>query len=452
MKKKVFIGRMDKNGKRFLVLRFAYDLPLINRIRSLPGAFWDKSSKAWLLHDTTHSITLLYEIEDTILIFTETATGISPDQRIKHPDSQNQFRVVRAADRQLRILFQYNDQIIKLIKTFPQAWYDAKNRWWTIPDSEKIRGELKRHVTGLGINYSEFDELAERRVIPKTPKSLIPNYRSCPHEYRDMLQRKRYSPATIKSYTALFEEFQNHFPHLSLQELGQEHIRQFIDYLVAERKVSKSYQNQSINAIKFWYEKVLRGPRQIYQVERPRKQTKLPVVLSEGEVASILRSSENLKHRAMLTLCYSAGLRVSELLALKPVDIDSQRMLIHIKSAKGDKDRYTLLSHKALDLLRNYFQIYKPADYLFEGVNGGMYSSRSVQEVMKAACLKAGIHKQASVHTLRHSFATHLLEHGTDLRYIQELLGHSSPKTTQIYTHVTTKGMESIKSPLDMME
>jgi integrase/recombinase XerD len=222
--------------------------------------------------------------------------------------------------------------------------------------------------------------------------------------------------------------------------------------LVTERKVSISYQNQSINAIKFYYERVLGGQRKVYLVERPRSEHTLPVVLSQQEIQAILKIPTNLKHRAILTTIYSAGLRVSEALNLKMSDIDSNRMQIRVEQAKGKKDRYTLLSPKTLELLRSYYIAYKPATWLFEGASGQKYSDRSIQFILKDAVTKAGIQKRVTVHTLRHSFATHLLENGTDLRYIQSLLGHESSRTTEIYTHVTTRGFDKIKSPLDNLD
>jgi site-specific recombinase XerD len=175
----------------------------------------------------------------------------------------------------------------------------------------------------------------------------------------------------------------------------------------------------------------------------------LPNVLSKEDVIAIIAATTNLKHKALLALIYSAGLRISEALAMQPKDIDSKRMLIHVKNAKGKKDRYTLLSEKVLVILREYYNIYQPKTYLFEGQAGGAYSSRSAQTVLKLAVKKAGIDKPVSLHTLRHSFATHLLESGTDLRYIQDLLGHSSPKTTMIYTHVSSSSLKKIKNPFD---
>jgi len=175
----------------------------------------------------------------------------------------------------------------------------------------------------------------------------------------------------------------------------------------------------------------------------------VPTVFNTDEIVRILQLTENLKHRAILSVIYSAGLRISEVINLKIKDIDAGRKQIRIEQSKGKKDRYTLLSEKTLELLRIYFKAYHPKVYLFEGADGGQYSTRSVQMFFKDICRKAGIKKKVSVHTLRHSFATHLLENGTDLRYIQSLLGHESSKTTEVYTHITNKGFDQIKSPLD---
>ncbi len=187
-------------------------------------------------------------------------------------------------------------------------------------------------------------------------------------------------------------------------------------------------------------------------IERPRKEHYLPEVLSEEEVANILKSISNLKHKVLIMTIYSGGLRISELKNLKVKDIDSNRMQIRVEQGKGKKDRYTLLSKKTLLHLRQYFKEFKPKEWLFEGENGGQYTSSSIYNIFGRALKKAGITKKVSIHSLRHSFATHLLENGTDLRYIQNLLGHSSSKTTEIYTHITTKGFDQIKNPMDRLE
>ena len=195
------------------------------------------------------------------------------------------------------------------------------------------------------------------------------------------------------------------------------------------------------------------GRRKFYFIDRPNKEKTLPSVLSTQEVIDILKQTENIKHKAILMTIYSAGLRISESINLKFKDIDSDRMQIRVEQGKGKVDRYSLLSKRTLMILREYYKQYRSTVWLFEGVKKGeQYSTRSIQQVFQDAVHKAGITKDVSVHTLRHSFATHLLENGTDLRYIQSLLGHANSKTTEIYTHITTKGFDQIKSPLDTLD
>lgn len=197
---------------------------------------------------------------------------------------------------------------------------------------------------------------------------------------------------------------------------------------------------------------MLGGRRKVYLIERPREEKFLPEVLSQEEVTALLNATDNLKHKAVLMTIYSGGLRISELINLKIKDIDSDRMQIRIEQAKGKKDRYTLLGQKTLEVLRSYVKQYQPREWLFEGVNHGPYSETSIKKALRTALDKTKITKRVSPHTLRHSFATHLLEMGTDLRYIQNLLGHQSSKTTEIYTHITVKGFDQIKNPLDRLD
>jgi site-specific recombinase XerD len=264
------------------------------------------------------------------------------------------------------------------------------------------------------------------------------------------LESQRYSKSTIRTYKLLLTCFFNRFKGINPGEIGKEEILNYMVYLV-ERGYSPSYQNQAINAIKFFYERVLGYPREYYHVERPRKEKRLPTVLSREEVKSILDNTQNIKHKSILTITYSAGFRVGEVLNLKVRDIDSKRMVIHIRGAKGKKDRVVPLAEKALYLLRHYYMEYKPKEYLFEGATGGQYSHGSIQKILKRAAIKSRIRKNVTPHTLRHSFATHLLESGTDIRYIQVLLGHGSVKTTEIYTQVSQAFLQGITSPLDLL-
>lgn len=275
------------------------------------------------------------------------------------------------------------------------------------------------------------------------------DYRVCPESYFQKLEIKKYSNNTVKSYVSSFEEFINYFPTQEIDHLNELDIRKYIQMLIQEKR-SSSYINLAINSIKFYYEIVLGMPNRFYMIERPRATKKLPMVLSKDEVRKLIEATNNIKHRSIVSLLYSAGLRRSELLNLKLGDIDSSRMLIHVKDAKGNKDRYTLLSKTALDDLRTYYKEWKPDVYLFESPSRGKYSQSSIGKLITNAADRAGIRKKVSAHTLRHSFATHLLESGTDLRYIQLLLGHNSTKTTEIYTHVAKSSFDSIKNPLDL--
>ncbi|MAE87128.1 MAG: integrase [Flammeovirgaceae bacterium] len=266
------------------------------------------------------------------------------------------------------------------------------------------------------------------------------------------LASQRYSESTVNSYRYMFREFLKYLYPRPLYKVQLEDIQRYHYLLVKEKGVSRSYQNQSINAIKFYLEHVLGKDKTTYELERPKKVQQLPRVLSLEEVKSVFNQVDNLKHRAILMTIYSAGLRVGELVNLKVADIDSHGMRIWIREGKGVKDRITVLSPKLLLVLREYFKAYRPSIYLFEGPDGGIYTAGSVRKVLSRAVKKAGIRKKVVPHTLRHSFATHLLENGTNLRYIQTLLGHTNPKTTEIYTHVSTKNLEEIKSPLDLMD
>ena len=270
-------------------------------------------------------------------------------------------------------------------------------------------------------------------------------------EYNRLLRLKNYSSGTISTYNYCFEKFLDHFKSKNISELTKDQITEFL-YIESQKGLSYGYQNQIINAIKFYYEKVLGRKKEFYDIPRAKRPHKLPVVFSEEEIVILLGQVKNLKHKCILYLIYSGGLRISEAVKMKISDIDSTRNIIVIRGGKGKKDRTTLLSQKVLELLRQYYKEYRPKEYLFEGETGGQYSVKSIQNIFNKALESSGIKKNATVHTLRHSFATHLLERGTDLRYIQDLLGHESSKTTEIYTHITKKGKDKIASPLDNLD
>lgn len=346
--------------------------------------------------------------------------------------------IERQGAKRVKLVFPFDRRLIEKVKTLPGKAWSESEKCWHLPFRSDHLAFLRKTFAGLA------EILPDEHAGEDKAKTVLPP------EYFEQLRLRRYSRSTIKSYLTHFNLFLTYFGHRPPQGITQEEIRSYLLYLVNEKNVSGTYQNQAINAIKFYYEQVLKRPRTVYDLPRAKEGRKLPSVLSPDEVIRIISSIENRKHRAIIALVYSAGLRLSELLNLTPADIDSQRKLIAIRGGKGRKDRMTLLSENALTLLRQYYREYKPKHWLFEGADGGKYHARSVQNVFHRAKEKAGISKPATVHTLRHSFATHLLEQGTDLRYIQELLGHSSSKTTEIYTHVSTRAIGNIKSPLDI--
>ncbi|TNJ41948.1 tyrosine-type recombinase/integrase [Tamlana fucoidanivorans] len=270
------------------------------------------------------------------------------------------------------------------------------------------------------------------------------------NKFKRWLEQKRFSANTVDTYVEVTSLFIRYINLKQITNISVRSIEQFNYDFIFNAKKSVSYQNQCISGIKhyFTFKDIDIEP---LEIKRPDKDKKLPNVLSKSEIKTLLDNIQNIKHKTLLSLVYSAGLRIGEALTLKPNNIDYERRLIHIKAAKGRKDRYTLLSSSIIPLLHTYINHYNPKKHLFEGRNGEPYTQVSARQVLKQALQRANITKYATLHTLRHSFATHLLESGTDIRYIQELLGHNSPKTTMIYTHVSSTNLMDIKNPFDTL-
>ncbi len=272
-------------------------------------------------------------------------------------------------------------------------------------------------------------------------------------QFEQKLILQRYSPNSIRNYKSSIKSFlevaEKKFSHPS--ELDEVSIEKYILWKVQRHKIGSSQQRMIVASIDKFYASIYNKKLNIKHLYPARKSYSLPNYLTINEVKTLTKSSENIKHRCIIKLLYGSGLRLSELLHLKVTDIDAESMIIHIKNSKGNKDRVVMLSKSLLEELRIYYIKYKPVDFLFEGQSGGMYSPKSVQVIVKNAASKAGIKKKVTPHTLRHSFATHLLEAGTDIRFIQQLLGHGSIKTTEIYTHIADVTKSKIKSPLDLL-
>lgn len=380
----------------------------------------------------------------------------------------------------LGIIFSNDQEINRVVKSFKTVRWTQTHRCWLVDDTPENRHELYNQLQ----QYGEFilveltmDDLLYPQVQPVVPENTVPmtirKWEPPPQvkveiaesnayvlteaqlvalsAYVELMRLKNYSENSIKNYRTHFIEFLKAFPTRYPDQVSKNEIMDYLVRLRNNNKWTATIQNQKISAIKFFYEQVLNKPREEYELPRAMKPLILPAVFAENEVKRILEVTKNLKHRAMLSLAYSAGLRVSEIVNMRLADIDSKRMVINVRQAKGKKDRLVMLSGKLLTLLRAYFKEYKPKKWLFEGQYGEQYSSRSAQMVLGASKRKAGIRKKGSIHALRHSFATHLLEGGTDIMTIKELLGHNSLRTTSIYMHVSKRNLAKIQSPLDKL-
>lgn len=345
----------------------------------------------------------------------------------------------------------------ELLEGFPGVQYSNEMRLYYVANTKENLANLFTYFRGKAwLNCQGFFESRSRGKQKEIydMSSLKERFGNCekyhvPAEYLEKLENRMYSLSTAKTYLSCFQLFQQHFDGVPLMEIGELEIQKYLNTLIGYGK-SASYVNQMINSIKFYYENVMGMPNRFYSIDRPEKRVSLPKVLSRGEVERMIEKTSNIKHRCIIELLYSAGLRRQELLNLTLEDIDSDRMMIRVEQGKGKKDRYTILSEKLLRDLRVYYKEYRPKKFLFEGPGGEKYTAGSVRLIVQRAAANAKIHKHVTPHMLRHSFATHLLESGTDLRYIQNLLGHSSTKTTEVYTQVTMVNLQGIKSPLDL--
>jgi integrase/recombinase XerD len=357
---------------------------------------------------------------------------------------------------EIHVRFEYSEEKLRRIKTFSPRRWDSIYKVWILRNSTETLQKLIEIFNDEEVFFDTPGNPAGNKEHAVVPDSLIENnssYESAAilKELSDLLKLKGYSFKTRKSYVAHVRRLIEYYKKRP-EDISESEIRSYLVYLLDETGKSHSYINQLISAIKLLYNDVLKHQRLTLNIPRPKKERKLPTVLSEDEVYKILESLKNVKHRAILFIIYSAGLRVGEVVRLRLEDIDSDRMLIRVVQGKGRKDRYTMLSPYALEKLKLYMELYKPETWLFPGGNGrGHLTERTVEKVFEQASMKTDVIKHSTPHTFRHSFATHSLENGYDIRFIQELLGHTDPKTTQIYTHVTKASIQKIQSPLDIM-
>ena len=438
--KMIEVKRIEHRGEKRIGLFFPYDPEIINQVKKLPERRWSQSLGCWHVPDSDKAIQTLKSSFPKIKIGENRATE-SEVLRIK----SSAFVPV------IFVKIERSDtQSLNKIRSITGRIWHSDKKLWSIP----VHAENQKYVKENGfVHHSGEIERPVRIKARKaeTIKLKIPQETlNKIEEMRKWMKQRRYSESTINTYITFIKTFFANNIHLKWDAVDTEHIEKYnYDFFIKGNR-SYSSQNQWINAVKtFMKVHDLKSKSELDGIARPRKQNRLPNVLTKEEVGRIISSCSNVKHKCLLSVIYGSGLRIGEAIKLRLTDIRPKENLIYIRSGKGNKDRRVPLSDIMADRIRDYYLSYKPKEFLFEGQKGGMYSRSSAQKVLKRACKKAGITMSVKLHTLRHSYATHLLEAGVGLRYIQEILGHNSPKTTMLYTHVSGKKLSEIRSPLD---
>jgi integrase/recombinase XerD len=354
--------------------------------------------------------------------------------------------------------FDYDAKAIELVKTLPGVKWSQTEKKWHIGYHPEALNNIRNTFKNTGVYIQTLNDINDvvkpRPAEIKKPSDALPDLNKVQKEkiteFKNWMQSKRYSTSTINTYSDSLQTFLRYYQAKTIEEITNDDLIVFNNQYILANQLSASLQNQVVNAVKLFFRSVVNKQIDPELIHRPKTQKLLPNVLSKEEIKLILNALGNVKHKAMLSVIYSCGLRRSELLTLKLTDIDSKRHLIVIRQSKGKKDRIVPLSEKILELLREYYIAYKPKLWLFEGQDKkSAYDESSLANVLKQALEKSKINKPVTLHWLRHSYATHLLENGTDLRYIQEILGHSRSSTTEIYTHVSDLSIRKVISPFD---
>ena len=399
----VIAERVSHDSGIRVALKFPYDQELINLVRRLPDARWSLRMQCWHIADSEDVISLLLDAFNKKAIVDYSA--------IRRLDLAGKVKAIRKEQEELRTILK------------PPA-YAEKDKVQNKDERPLVADDGRGRLSARG-----EDDLAR---------------------FRSWMEAHWYPPTTVRTYTGMMKKFLLFVaPREATECTGDDLINMVNEYILPEG-LSYSFQNQLISAVKKFYSEIYKQVIDPGTFTRPRVRHRLPNVLSKEEVKRVLGAPVNEKHRVMLSIIYGCGLRRSELIMLEPADIDRERMLLSIRQSKGFKDRVVPLSAKLIEMVDAYIRRYRPVRYLFEGqYQGSSYSAASVEKVFRMAYQRAAIKKKITLHGLRHSYATHLLEAGTDLRYIQELLGHKSSKTTEIYTHVTEKSIQKIRSPFD---
>ena len=475
---KIFSLRID-GMPRIGIRNMAFEPTFSCKMNQANGARWSPAHRCWHIPaqpDAWEQFRGLFP-RDNILIEknivpSEQAATVPSSSTLKEPSlaitgqrgdiPSTRITVSRHPYYKAKVRIQIPDSLLArylpIVKNIHGRRWNPEYKVWEAPLTKVTVRFIEKYLPGVvHWTFQVEGEIPERIEIPRPAKKARPTFKPARYEtavtrLEETLLLKRYSWRTIKSYLGCFRYFLRFYNDIEPEAITRSQMDAYIVHLVKTKNISESHQNQILSAIKMYYAEVAAQEEKVRRLIRPKKAKKLPHVLTETEVARLFQVTENLKHRCILMLIYSGGLRLGELIQLRLADLEPEQGRIFVYGGKGKKDRCTLLSPKVWERLQQYIEVYQPVDWVFEGQNGGQYSARSVQAIFSKAKERSGINPYATVHTLRHSFATHLLEKGVDLRYIQELLGHESSKTTELYTHITHTGWAKVKSPFDDLD
>ncbi len=513
MKPKVLLKRLLHRERLRIALFFDYDVNLKSKVKSIPGSTYSATHQCFYVDDTEENLKLILKSlrEDADIDITaltkshgdversiDTHKNAVPEEPVQndqpaiddeieaiHQPQTIQHVVVDEDDEVPNITIsrgrygpvefrisenegllvikftgRYDPEWIDELRSFGRCRYDKKRKEWLLPWSKMTTDSLADYFAEKRVKVNVIKQIVNEKLRTER-KETGDEIRSRQLGAKaldglDMLalylDENRYSPRTRESYLSMLEFFFRYFSPAEPSEISEEEISRFLHDFIIKLGYSPTYQNQMVSAIKIYYTIAGKGKVDPDFLERPRRRRSLPKVFSKEEVSAILNSSGNLKHKLILWIIYSCGLRRSEVTNIRLTDLDRERNILHIREGKGMVDRFVPIPDKVWVKVEEYERAYKPREYLFEGQTGGKYSSESVYRVFKDALVKAGIKKDVGVHSLRHSYATHLHENGLDIRYIQELLGHKSTRTTEIYTHVSRRNLIAVRSPIDDLD
>jgi integrase/recombinase XerD len=510
LKKNVVLKRIFHHDKWCIGIFFDFDEKLKQLIKSIPGSLFSRTHRCFYVNDSEENLKVILKtlrdaasidisflvsreeisrntevesdigenitsLQDESLAPEEKSDEISQARTIRTIEGDNENHYIyrsedsgpvefRISEKEgllvIKFLGRYDPEWINEMMTYSRCYYDKKRKEWLIQWSKLTCDSLADYFTGLGIAVNVTRQVVDQELITERKvtgdeirgQALGSKALDGLDSMAMYLDDNRYSPRTRESYLSMLEFFFRYFSHKDPLEITEKEISRFIYDFIIRLGYSTAYQNQMVSAIKTFYTISGKGKVDPEFFERPRRRRALPKVFSKDEVSRILNSVRNPKHKLLLWMIYSCGLRRSEVTNIKLPDLDRERGILHIREGKGRIDRIVPVSEKVWEKIDEYIPGYRPREYLFEGQTGGRYSSESVYRVFKDALRKAGIKKDVGVHSLRHSYATHLHESGLDIRYIQELLGHKSTRTTEIYTHVSRRNLIAVRSPIEDMD